>query len=135
VSGSLHLALRASAALGVALLPGCGSSPPAAHLDATITTADVKGTWPLAGAPVEVNCGDGKTTIFLEAGGRAYPVNNAAEARPEAYTGQLAVNADAAPLYKADPRLVKYGNLHYPTDSVLSVAIERCRRAGLTTLG
>ena len=122
----------AAIALTAALIGCSGQSSP--RLNDVITSKEVSGVWPLAIEPVSVNCGDGKTTIFLEGRGQAFPVNQAARNRPEAYTGQLPVQSDETGLYKADPALAKYGNLHYPISSVLSVAINRCKAAGLSAL-
>ena len=125
---------RITVLLGVLTAQGCGTSAPPVILNDLITKRDVPAPWPLSVDPVRVNCGDGTTTIFLEAAGRAYPVNNAAHVRPDAYTGKLDLNADEEPLFKADPRMAKYGKLHYPIEPIIAVAIKRCKQAGLTTL-
>lgn len=119
-----------------AMLTGCSESesPKKPVVNMTISKADVGETWPLTKQPVTVNCGDGHTTIFLEAEGKAYAFNGAAESRPGAYTGKYAVTEDQRALLAPNPDLQQYGKLTYPPGGVLAVAIQRCRQAGQSDL-
>ncbi|WP_353468590.1 DUF2511 domain-containing protein [Sphingomonas faeni] len=124
------------AVLVAVILTGCTESAPPKKpvVNMTISKSDVGETWPLIKEPVTVNCGDGHTTIFLEAEGKAYAFNGAAESRPGAYTGKYAVTEDQRALLAPNPDLQQYGKLTYPPGGVLSVAIQRCRQAGLSDL-
>lgn len=96
----------------------------------TIRPSDVSGEWPLTVDEVTVDCGNGQSSVFVEAGKMAYPLNGGAQSNAASYGGRFALG-DLKSIQRRNPDQAKYGDIVFSPERLIGVAIQRCRSAGL----
>ena len=82
-------------AISAIALAGCGK---------TLSASNTPGQWPFTVDKVSIKCAK-EDAVFVKADGKAYPLNGAAERRPDLYkSGEL---GDLNDITKPDPSLAK----------------------------
>jgi hypothetical protein len=114
-------------AVGVVMLfalAGCSGESD----EAAIASKDVGSQWPFTVSEVRVVCAPA-LAIFIDADGKAYPLNGQAERHPDLYQkGPLGKLND---IWKVDPELSKLSpDTRMSLDAVTRKAIEACAKAG-----